>query len=202
MAFIRFDGLIVGFDIDGTITDDGGPRNIWDDEVRLYFGVERISNSYDFCQAYDLTSDQVAAFCAERLRAIFAEVPVKPDCAQAIRELRSLGVAVHLITARHPEYATVTEDYLAAHGIAYDGIWFGEDKVEISLELGVSFFADDRAENCLSLQEAGIDCAMVDAFHNTHVDYWPRATSWSEIGELALASLQRRATSASAEEPA
>lgn len=198
----RFEGLAVGFDLDGTITDDNGPGNVWDIEMLRHFGIERQCNSYDFCEAYGLTLDDVTRFCAENLQSIFRDVPLKPDCARVISSLRGAGVSVHIITARQAIYAPVSEDYLARHGVRYDSILFTHDKVRACLDRSVSFFADDKTENCLDLRRAGIECVMVDALHNSLVDYAPRVQSWNEIEALVWSSLRRTKGTAPSAPPA
>jgi uncharacterized HAD superfamily protein len=188
-------GRVVGFDIDGTITEDNLPGNIWDVEVSRFFGVGRQTDSYSFCDAYGLTMAQVDEFCAARLDGIFRTVPLKAGAATAIATLRAAGAAVHLVTARPPEHAGVTEEYLGRHGIGHDGLWFEPDKVSACRRLGISFFADDRAETCQALAESGVRCLLVDAFHNHEVSYDPRVSTWGEILRYAQIHLSGSPTS-------
>jgi uncharacterized HAD superfamily protein len=175
-----------GFDIDGTLTEDNGVSNIWDVEIEKYFGVKRRTPSYDFRDAFGLTDSDIKLFYRDRVPDIYTSVPLKDGSVEVIDSLKRAGIGIYLVTARDSIHSDVTERYLAKHGLEYDAIYYTDDKLQVCEDLGIQFFADDRAENCLSLSSAGVLCVMVNAFHNLHIDYNPRAANWNQIGEIAF----------------
>lgn len=62
-----------------------------------------------------------------------------------------------------------TEEWLDKNGfpgVPVYSVGFGESKVEIAKESGIDIFVDDRYENFVELNNAGICCFLFDAPHN------------------------------------
>lgn len=177
---------IIGFDIDGTITDDNTEGNIWDTELKMFFGCARQNTSYDFRDAFGITLEQIECFYDHRAVWIYSTVPIKKGVKPVIDELKRLGATIYLVTARSEEHRDVTANYLITNGISYDGLYFTEDKTKTCLSLGVELFVDDRYEICRSLTDAGIPSLLMNAFHNETRDFEPRANDWIDVRNFLM----------------
>jgi len=66
-----------------------------------------------------------------------------------------------------------TEEWLDAHGFPQMPVYsvgHGQSKVDVAKEAGVEIFIDDRFENFVDLNNAGICCFLLDAPHNKRYD--------------------------------
>lgn len=78
-----------------------------------------------------------------------------------------------------------TEEWLDKHGfptMPVYSIGLGESKVEVAKESGIEIFVDDRFENFVELNNAGVCCFLFDAPHNQRYDVgFKRIKSLSEL---------------------
>jgi uncharacterized HAD superfamily protein len=66
-----------------------------------------------------------------------------------------------------------TEEWLAKNGfpsVPVYSIPHGASKVEVAKEAGIDIFVDDRYENFVELNRAGICCFLFEAKHNLRYD--------------------------------
>lgn len=78
-----------------------------------------------------------------------------------------------------------TEEWLDKNGfptMPVYSIGYGESKIEVAKKSGVEIFVDDRFENFVELNNAGICCYLFDALHNQRYDVgYKRIKSLSEL---------------------
>lgn len=85
------------------------------------------------------------------------EIPFEPHC---------------YVTSR-PVDTHVTEDWLDRYGFPTRPVYtvpVNKSKVEVLLESGVEIFVDDRFENFVEINQAGILCYLLDSPHNRRYD--------------------------------
>ncbi|NLV91657.1 MAG: hypothetical protein GX030_04580 [Firmicutes bacterium] len=181
---------VVGFDIDGVITDETLPdgRSIWHREIDRYFGgVNLLRHSFFFTEAYGLTELQVDQFMEERAEMVFRQVSPREGVQEVLGRLLNLGFEIHLVTARHCQYRQVTTEWLQEHRVPYSQLWMTEEKDELCAELGVRFFVDDLWENCQALLQRDIEVAMMTVPHNQGLDVpVPRVSTWNEVWDWCV----------------
>lgn len=180
--------LVLGFDIDGVLTnDDDGSNNLWLQKAAEYFEQEMIRPSFYIEEAFDRSVEEVQKFFQIQAESIMSSVPIRKNCSAVLAEFWSKGHTIHLITARDEEHRQLTKDWLAKHGLNYHELHMSPrgqsySKGDRCRELGVHFFVDDKFENALDVAQHGIYTLLFNASHNhgkqTNL---PRITSWSEI---------------------
>lgn len=78
-----------------------------------------------------------------------------------------------------------TEEWLDKNGfptMPVYSIGYGESKVEIAKKSGIEIFVDDKFENFVELNNAGICCYLFDSLHNKRYDVgYKRIKSLSEL---------------------
>lgn len=185
---------IVGFDIDGVLTDETLPdgSNIWTKELETYFeGICQVRRSYLFTEAYEITEDLVEEFMKARATDIFLRVPVREGAQVVLQRLFERGFEIHLITAREPKYREVTEKWLRKQQIPYHRLWFEDDKADLCQRLGIEFFVDDRWENCRDIAAVNIPVVMMNMEHNAELDVSvPRVSGWDEIWQWCVKTFE------------
>lgn len=177
---------IVGFDIDGVLTDEfASGENVWQREIEAYFpGIELLEPDFSFSVAYGLASNSVDEFMEACAARIFSEVKPQKGCRQVVDALATEGFTVHLVTARDECHADTTKKWLEKHQLRYDGLWFEENKGALCRELGIEVFVDDHWENCLDIAGQGIASLLMSAPHNLSCPSRPgvyRVENWHEI---------------------
>lgn len=181
---------VIGFDIDGVITDEMLPdgTNVWYSELESYFGgIRQIKRSFLFTEAYGLDEESVIRFMQERAEDIFRRVPVRRGAKAVLSRLADLGFKVHLITARDCQYRDVTKEWLTRNSIPYHQLWLAKDKVTLCKQLGVQLFVDDHWDNCQALMAASIPVVMMNMPHNELLQVpVPRVSTWSEIWDWCV----------------
>jgi uncharacterized HAD superfamily protein len=177
---------IIGFDIDGVLTDEmSGGKNIWQREIEAYFpGIQLLEPDFTFTAAFGLSLEEVDRFMEERAPEVFRKVKPQPGSRELIEYLQDAGFTVHLITARFPCYEDVTREWLASHGFRPNALWFVNAKGALCRELGVELFVDDYWENCLDVRDHGIKALLMSAPHNLGCPEEQgicRVENWEEI---------------------
>ena len=88
------------------------------------------------------------------------------------------------ITSR-PIPSEITAKWLKMHGFPVAKIYtvgHNESKVAIAKESGLEIFVDDRYENFVELNKAGVCCFLMDAPHNSRYDVgFKRIKSLSDL---------------------
>ncbi|NMB26404.1 MAG: hypothetical protein GX986_12835 [Firmicutes bacterium] len=186
------DNRIVGFDIDGVLTDElAGGVNIWQQEVEAYFpGLELLEPSFAFTTAYGLSPAKVDEFMEARANAIFSKVPAQIGCKELLDGLVEMDFTIHLITARDECYKEVTKEWLERHDLPYAGLWFQESKGVLCRSLGIEVFVDDYWENCVDIRNHGVVSLLMSAHHNLTCsadEGIHRVENWQEIDVFTTA---------------
>lgn len=178
-----------GFDIDGVLTNEGNnENNIWYKYFIEHFGekAKKISNSYDFREAYDLPDSVIEDFLAKNKEKIFSSVPPYQEAIDLLTKLKSIGHKIILITARHEEYRNITETWLNKYNIPYDKLYHDEDKAPLALNENLKLFIDDHKDNVREIKSAGIPALLFTRDHNLEAnedEYTARVNNWQEIKE-------------------
>lgn len=176
---------VVGFDIDGVITDESLPdgSNIWAYELESYFkGIKPVRRSYLFTDAYGISEALVEEFMEARAKDIFRRVRERDGVRAVLERLVKADFEIHLITARDLEYAEVTKEWLRRHRIPYHELWFETGKADLCQRLGIEFFVDDNWENCREIMAVNIPVVLMNMEHNQDlVVSAPRVSGWNEI---------------------
>jgi hypothetical protein len=79
----------------------------------------------------------------------------------------------HCYVTSRPVVSATTEKWLAMHGFPAVKVYtvgIGESKVDVIKNSGIDIFVDDRFENFVELNKAGICCYLYDAPHNQRYD--------------------------------
>lgn len=140
-------------------------------------------------EAFNKTPEEVQEFFRERMYTIFSTVPIRENCADVLQTLWDQGNTIHLITARDEAHRAITETWLKRHGLRYHSLHMSPPKQsyskgELSAQLGVHFFVDDKKENAIDVASQGIYTLLYHASHNH--DYkgtLPRVYNWQEVQE-------------------
>lgn len=163
---------IIGIDIDGVITDETHINdNIWHDALCNYLGyeIERVKDSYYFDEAYDLPLEIINDFLEKNIATIYANAKLAAGARETINYLYDKGFEIHLITAREPEFETLTRNWLDKQGILYTSLNHEEDKAPLAVKKGINLFLEDNAYNTEALASCNISVLLFDKFHNRHI---------------------------------
>lgn len=172
---LKYDGKIVGVDIDGVLADY--PRSF------VEFVNEQLGTAYDYRDIKDYNiADALGLDTAEatRLKHLYRDsgqkrfIPVIEGARQFLDELKYMGYTVVLLTSRPiDKYKRIfadTQYWLAENRMHYDAILFDEAKGErLVKEFGkdkVEFFIDDVAGFANGISDAGFRCYLIDKAYN------------------------------------
>lgn len=149
--------LKIGLDIDEVICD-------WLGAWRKYWNIENVPNSWYFDRdiAFRFTDLEKRGMLDDFYLSLEPlidpkDIPFEPYC---------------YITSR-PVASHITEKWLDVHGFPASKVYtvpMGKSKVEIAKESGVDIFIDDKFENFVELNKAGICCYLYDTPHNQRYD--------------------------------
>ncbi len=190
MNKIKQNNKIFGFDIDGVLTYEGqGNNNIWVKYLQKFLGekIEIKNNSYDFCEAFELSQETLNEFLDKHLEEIYASVPRAPKADEVLSKLKSENYYIVLITARDKEFRNLTEKWLKKHNIIYDKLFHESNKAKIADKMGLELFVDDKKENIIELNKVGIPTLVFDSHHNKDLNqehYFERVNNWEQIQEI------------------
>ncbi|PRX34867.1 hypothetical protein BX659_102184 [Orenia metallireducens] len=181
---------IIGVDIDAVLTDEGrGTENIWYKNLCAYFNLDgRVSNSYDFRDAYGLSTEEVEDFINKKGLEIFETVPPRPKCKEVLTRLKAKGYQIILVTARPEENNQVTLEWLSKHEIPFDKLYHSDEKINICKKEEIEFFIDDNPEHLLPMMKAlEIPVFLMNMDHNQdHKIDFNRVDNWTDIEEKIL----------------
>ncbi|MDO7785629.1 5' nucleotidase, NT5C type [Desulforamulus aquiferis] len=174
----------IGIDLDGTIADN---LNLLVDTLNTHSGKKLLGDEiyqYNLCKVYSITEDDFINLMEQREEEIISTSPVIPYARRNIKQLVNDGWEVHIITARNPRYAEITEKWLHQQGIPYRGLHLlnSHDKLDVCKELKVRLMIEDNIHNGYQLATGGIDVILYDAPHNR---FWPwkgtRCRTWNQV---------------------
>ena len=176
-----------GFDIDGVLTNEGdNDNNIWHKTFIDHFGdkVKKVSDSYDFREAYNLPDSDIIDFLNENKEKIFSSVPPYQEAIEFLNRLKEQGHKIILITARHEEFRDVTEKWLSRNNFSYDKLYHDENKAPLALNENLEIFVDDHRDNVRDIKSVGIPALLFTRSHNLNAsedEYTARVSNWQEI---------------------
>ena len=161
--------LKIGLDIDEVICDwVGGWCKKFNHEI-----PDSWSFSYDFKHEFESLGGDMEDFYLNLERKMDpADLPFEPHC---------------YITSRSVP-AELTKKWLKKNGfptVPVYSIGHGQSKVEVAKQSGIEVFVDDRFENFVELNNAGICCFLFDAKHNRKYNVgFKRIYSLSDLGRM------------------
>lgn len=142
-------GRPIAIDCDGVILDYDQPFSVIASEV-LRRPVQKVNNIYELHIRYDLSIDELnAVFTAYRehpsgLRGL----PLIEGADRVIRELRTMGHPLHMVTGIDPDAHHLRLENLGLYGIEFDEIHCVgagmKSKKDVLLRLDPCIFLDDR----------------------------------------------------------
>lgn len=141
----------IGLDIDEVLCD-------WVGAWCKKFG-HPIAQSWNF--SYDL-HDEFKSFSPEELNEFYLNIPRKIDP-------NSIPFEPHCYITSRSVPVELTQMWLEKNGFPCRKVYsvgFGVSKIEVAKESGVEIFVDDRFENFVELNKAGICTYLLDAPHN------------------------------------
>lgn len=172
---MKFDGKIVGIDIDGVLADY--PRSFVEfinAKLNTYFDYREVKD-YNISHALGLPPEECI-----RLKHLYREtgqkrfIPVIDGAKQFLDELKAMGLTIVLLTSRpYKEYKRIygdTQYWLNENKLHYDAIMWDENKGErLIKEFGsdkIEFFVDDSAGFAKSISDVNIPCFLVTRPYN------------------------------------
>lgn len=141
----------IGLDIDEVLCDWVGP---W---CELH-GLER-PDHWDF--SYGNTR-RLTKSNPDELETFYANLPARIDP-------KDIPFEPHCYITSRSIDKKITEAWLEYRGFPTAPVYsigFGESKVEVAKKAGIDIFVDDRYDNFVELNNAGICCFLMDAKHN------------------------------------
>ena len=178
---------ILGIDIDGVITNEGNANNnIWHNALCEHFSknLNREKNVYDFMDAYGLSEREMNEFINENIENIYAKVKPYSEAKKTISNLIEKGFKIHLITARHEEYRSITENWLTKHSIPYHSLNHEDDKAPLAVEKNIELFIEDNYNNAFDIANQNIKVLLVNKYHNLNkelIKNIQRVKDWHDI---------------------
>lgn len=172
---LKYDGKIVGVDIDGVLADY--PRSF------VEYVNEKLGSSFDYKEVkkYNIADELgLSTEACINLKHEYRDegakrfIPVVEGAKQFLDDLKCMGYTVILLTARPIEkYKRIfadTQYWLNANKLQYDAILFDEYKGErLVKEFGkenISFFIDDVTGNANGVSNAGFKCYLLNKSYN------------------------------------
>lgn len=145
---------IIGFDIDGVLTDEKGSHH-WEEELVKYFDLEIVEDDDNnrLEARYKLTEEQMIDFFKNRSHFVFPKLTMRSGANTLLQELKEAGFTIILVTARtsKPE----TAQWLQDHQIPYDLlIEESEEKLEPCVANGLQLFVEDTYKNAEAVSVA------------------------------------------------
>lgn len=141
----------IGLDIDEVLCDWVG---CWSEK----FGYER-PKTWNFSYK---NKEHFESFSPEELNKFYLNIPAKIKA-------DDLPFEPHCYITSRSVPVELTKEWLQKNGFPTTPVYsvgFGESKVEVAKKSGIDWFVDDRYENFVELNNAGICCFLLTAPHN------------------------------------
>lgn len=197
---------VVACDIDGVLADVLAPLLDWMCDA---FGVEiALEEVTDWDNVLNLVRNRSSmvvtneAWNAARREfwtsdEILGELPLVLPMLTAMRAVRGMAKAMHVVTERDGETRKITRMWLDSYGIPYDQIVFRADKSAYCRENFIRYIIDDDAEVARSCHNVGVGVFLIDQTYNRHVEeiggIW-RITAPMDIPYLLENDMNRRSS--------
>ncbi len=163
--------LRIGFDLDGVLYDFGNSVRRYLNSIGREYGFKGDAaepHHWDFYEYWGMERDEFTQICHSGVDAgyIFSG-PARDNAAESVRRVAELGHEIVIITDRQfgrvpTNSHRATEEWLAAHGIEYDELWFSADKTIAHTDM----FVEDKLENYDALVNRGVDCYLINRAWN------------------------------------
>jgi hypothetical protein len=154
----------IGLDIDEVICD-------WISAWRKKFGYD-IPDHWNFSYK---NSEHFKSMTEEEMNEFYLNIPPKIDP-------KTLPFEPHVYITSRSVPTELTKAWIQKHGfptVPVYSVGFEKSKVEVAKESGIEWFVDDRYENFVELNKAGICTFLLDAPHNRKYD-----VGYKRIGSL------------------
>ncbi len=174
--------MIIGIDIDDTITDNYACLFHYAQKYtieELGKNIEKIdrncvSDKY-YSTAHDWNEEEHKEFLDKYYQTILLNAKPKLFAVETINQLKKEGHKIILITARFPsdkfDIKELTIQWLKDNKINYDELIVNaQDKVEVAKKKQIDIFVDDSIRNCEKMSEAQIETYIMDTIINVNYD--------------------------------
>ena len=185
----------IGIDIDNTLTEVQEELNKAAFEYAISLGkkidnydnpMEDIKNNGDtYRKKFQFTYEELKYFLKNIQENITNNAKPRENAKEVIDKLKKDGNEIYIITARDSEFHDdpykLSKDWLDKNEIYYDKLIVNaRKKSSICKNEKIDLFIDDQLNNCLSVQNAGIQTIMItDKTYN--YDKIKQLKDWNEI---------------------
>lgn len=188
--------MIIGFDIDDTITDTFGimfgcAQKYTIEELKRDAKVDfskDYSNHNYIQRMHNWSEEETDDFFSKYYKKIIDETRPFPFAVEIINKLKEEGNKIVLISVRwdfnNYNMRKLTEEWLEANNIKYDKLEIGiSDKKKVALENNLDIFVDDSFENCKAVSSCGIKTYIMDSRCNKNLEdsKVERVFSWPNL---------------------
>jgi len=173
--------MIIGVDIDGTITDGSAIAQGVKEHLRLDHHVPYSMREKDM----DITKEQWAEFYNTGIADAYMKEAVRPHVQSVLNSWYRAGDLVHLITTREHRHLDITRSWLISNGIFYTTINMTKNKGPSAIALNVDVMIEDSYENALSCAHCGVLTYLLSSPYNTGPEHAliVRVKDWTEISK-------------------
>lgn len=185
----------IGIDIDNTLTEIQEELNKAAFEYAISLGkkidnydnpIEDIKNNGDtYRKKFQFTYEELKYFLKDIQENITNNASPRANAKEVIDKLKKDGNEIYIITARDSEFHDdpykYSKDWLDKNKIYYDKLIVNaREKSYVCKNEKIDLFIDDQLNNCLSVQNAGIQTIMItDKTYN--YDKIKQLKDWNEI---------------------
>lgn len=185
----------IGIDIDNTLTEIQEKLNKAAFEYAISLGkkidnydnpMEDIKNNGDtYRKKFQFTYEELKYFLKDIQENITNNASPRANAKEVIDKLKKDGNEIYIITARDSEFHDdpykYSKDWLDKNKIYYDKLIVNaREKSYVCKNEKIDLFIDDQLNNCLSVQNAGIQTIMItDKTYN--YDKIKQLKDWNEI---------------------
>lgn len=194
--------LILGIDIDGTITDPGSFIPFLNKAFNKQHKYEDIKQ-YDLTPYYGVSGDVFDKWFMDNGGLVYGESPLVPHAKEILEELQHQHQLVY-ISARDLAHLDVTMDWFVKHSVPYHHVELigSHHKIEAAKQFNVNMFFEDKYDNACDIsEELDIPVLLFDTPYNQgplpekskRVNNWLEAKTF--IDQYAKLLLQKMARS-------
>lgn len=182
--------LRVGFDLDGVLYDFGNSVVRYLSSIGIEVSHKDGApepHHWDFYEHWGMSREEFAKHCHDGADAGYVFCGgVRPNAVQAVREVKSMGHKVVVITDRQfgstpsVSHENTKRWWIENEFPMYDELHFSSDKTIVPTDI----FVEDKYENAVALEKAGTPCMLINRPWNrtepVHHTYQNRINDISE----------------------
>ncbi|WP_315969547.1 5' nucleotidase, NT5C type [Rubeoparvulum massiliense] len=177
-------GLRLGIDIDGTITDPTTFIPYLNRAFRKRLTFDQVTE-YDLAQVYGIDKEIMDRWFNHNVATIYANSPLLPEAYLRLKEWEPYHQLI-FISARDQNHAPLTKRWLQQHQIPYDDLECigSHNKIETAKAHQVDIFFEDKYDNAVDLAEAlDIPVFLFDTPYNQGPlpKQVQRVSSWHDV---------------------